>query len=102
MFSPLTMNNMTKIVFKMINQLSERLSHQDIELKINDDAANWLAEQGYDPVYGARPLQRFITKQLETPLARAIIGGKVYPNSTVTVELDNDALKFNSQPIEAE
>ena len=99
MFSPLTMNNMTKIVFKMINQLSERLENQEIELKITEEAANWLAEQGYDPVYGARPLQRFITKQLETPLARAIIAGKVFPNSIVTVELGNDELEFKNEPI---
>ncbi|MBG9982295.1 ATP-dependent chaperone ClpB [Aerococcaceae bacterium DSM 111020] len=97
MFSPLSMNNMTKIVYKMIQQLSSRLEEQEIDLRITEEAANWLAEQGYDPIYGARPLQRFITKQLETPLARAIIGGQVMPQSIVTVELKDDALVFDSQ-----
>ncbi len=100
MFSPLTLNNMTKIVFKMIQQLSGRLEEQEIDLRITEEAANWLAEQGYDPVYGARPLQRFITKQLETPLARAIISGKVMPQSIVTVELEDDQLEFETELID--
>lgn len=100
LFSPLTLNDMTRIVFKMINQLSARLSTQQIDLKITEEAANWLANNGYDPLYGARPLQRFITKELENPLAKAIIAGKVMPESVVVVELESDHLVFETKPIE--
>ncbi|WP_240430615.1 ATP-dependent chaperone ClpB [Suicoccus acidiformans] len=100
MFSPLSMNMMTRIVYKFINQLSARLeAQQGIDLRISEEAASWLAEMGYDPVYGARPLQRFITKQVETPLAKQIIAGDIMPNSIVSISLQNDAIAFDSEPI---
>lgn len=100
MFSPLSMNMMTRIVYKFINQLSARLeAQQGIDLRISEEAASWLAEMGYDPVYGARPLQRFITKQVETPLAKQIIAGEIMPNSIVSISLQNDAIAFDSEPI---
>ena len=95
MFSPLSLTNMSKIVYKMINELKNRLAKQEISLNLSEEAANWLAENGYDPVYGARPLQRFITKQLENPLAREIIAGHVMPQSSVKVDLDGDHLSFS-------
>ena len=95
MFSPLSLTNMSKIVYKMINDLKNRLAKQEISLNLSEEAANWLAENGYDPVYGARPLQRFITKQLENPLAREIIAGHVMPQSSVKVDLDGDHLSFS-------
>ena len=73
MFSPLSLNAIGKIVDKFIAQLSNRLEEQEISLTISDSARQWLAQKGYDPAYGARPLQRFITNQVETPLAREII-----------------------------
>lgn len=92
-FSPLTFDAIEKIVDKFIGQLSARLSSQEIELKINDDARKWIAKEGYDPAYGARPLQRFITTHVETPLAKEIIAGKVMPHSVVTIGLGaNDNL----------
>lgn len=100
MFTPLTMNDMTKIVFKMLDQLIDRLEDQDIELRLSEEAAHWLAENGYDPIFGARPLMRFITRELETPLAKALISGEIYPNSIVTVELEDDHLTFDAERIE--
>ncbi|MGX7107467.1 ATP-dependent chaperone ClpB [Hutsoniella sourekii] len=102
LFSPLNLDVMTKIVFKFINQLEARLEHQEINLEITEEAAHWLAEMGYDPVYGARPLQRFITKQLETPLAKEIIAGHIMPNSVVKVSLEDDQLKFEMEEQETE
>lgn len=67
MFSPLSLNAIGKIVDKFIAQLSNRLEEQEISLTISDSARQWLAQKGYDPAYGARPLQRFITNQVETP-----------------------------------
>lgn len=102
-FSPLTFDAIEKIVDKFIGQLSARLSSQEIELKINDDARKWIAKEGYDPAYGARPLQRFITTHVETPLAKEIIAGKVMPHSVVTIGLGaNDNLVFKSEDDQAE
>lgn len=102
-FSPLTFDAIEKIVDKFIGQLSARLSSQEIELKINDDARKWIAKEGYDPAYGARPLQRFITTHVETPLAKKIIAGKVMPHSVVTIGLGaNDNLVFKAEDDQAE
>ena len=102
-FSPLTFDAIEKIVDKFIGQLSARLSSQEIELKINDDARKWIAKEGYDPAYGARPLQRFITTHVETPLAKEIIAGKVMPHSVVTIGLGaNDNLVFKAEDDQAE
>lgn len=86
-FSPLTLMAIEKIVDKFIRQLSDRLRSQEIELEINNDAREWIAKKGYDPAYGARPLQRFITVHVETPLAKEIIAGKIMPHSIVTIGL---------------
>lgn len=97
-FSPLTFDAIEKIVDKFIGQLSARLSSQEIELKINDDARKWIAKEGYDPAYGARPLQRFITTHVKTPLAKEIIAGKVMPHSVVTIDLGaKDNLIFKTE-----
>ncbi|KRM52291.1 chaperone protein ClpB [Ligilactobacillus araffinosus DSM 20653] len=97
-FSPLTFDAIEKIVDKFIGQLSARLSSQEIELKINDNARKWIAKEGYDPAYGARPLQRFITTHVETPLAKEIIAGKVMPHSVVTIDLGaKDNLVFKAE-----
>ncbi|OAP97405.1 ATP-dependent chaperone ClpB [Ligilactobacillus aviarius] len=102
-FSPLTFDAIEKIVDKFIGQLSARLSSQEIELKINDDARKWIAKEGYDPAYGARPLQRFITTHVETPLAKEIIACKVMPHSVVTIGLGaNDNLVFKAEDDQAE
>ena len=102
-FSPLTFDAIEKIVDKFIGQLSARLSSQEIELKINDDARKWIAKEGYDPAYGARPLQRFITTHVETPLAKEIIAGKVMPHSVVTIGLGaTDNLVFKAEDDQAE
>ncbi|MFT8393419.1 MAG: ATP-dependent chaperone ClpB [Liquorilactobacillus ghanensis] len=98
MFTPLNLAAIEKIVDKFIQQLSHRLEAQEIQLQISSSARKHLAQQGYDPVYGARPLQRYITEYVETPLAKQIIGGKVMPHSTVTVDLgQQDNLVFTAE-----
>ncbi len=74
--------------------MSKRTIEQSIKININDDAINWIAQKGYQPQYGARPLQRFITRYVETPLAKLIIAGKVKPNSEVQISLKDDKLVF--------
>lgn len=96
LFKPLTRENMRGIADKMLAQLRQRLAYQDITLEMTSEALVWLADNGYDPVYGARPLMRFITREIETPLAKAIIAGEVFPDSTVYVNLVDDKLEFKS------
>lgn len=100
MFSPLSLNAIGKIVDKFIAQLSNRLEEQEISLTISDSARQWLAQKGYDPAYGARPLQRFITNQVETPLAREIISGEILPHSKVEIDLKDENLVLNKTVIE--
>lgn len=100
MFSPLSLSAIGKIVDKFIAQLSNRLEEQEISLTISDSARQWLAQKGYDPAYGARPLQRFITNQVETPLAREIISGEILPHSKVEIDLKDENLVFNKTVIE--
>ncbi|WP_278745799.1 ATP-dependent chaperone ClpB [Ligilactobacillus agilis] len=90
MFTPLGLNAIEEIVEKFITQLSKRLANQDISLEISDPAKLWIAKTGYDPAYGARPLERFIINHVETPLAKEIIAGKVMPHSKVTITLGQD------------
>ncbi|NKZ28556.1 ATP-dependent Clp protease ATP-binding subunit ClpB [Facklamia miroungae] len=94
LFKPLTREDLQGVVEKFLKDLRHRLAYQEIELKLSPEAINWLADKGYDPIYGARPLLRFITKELENPLAKAIIAGEIMPHSTVTVDLANDHLTF--------
>ncbi|WP_086348039.1 ATP-dependent chaperone ClpB [Candidatus Enterococcus clewellii] len=100
LFTPLSLDNVKGIIMKMTAQLSKRLEHQEIELVISDDAKNWIAQQAYDPAYGARPLKRFLTKEVETPLAKEIVSGRVMPKTKVTVTLLNDQLVFENEAIE--
>ncbi|MBO0466750.1 ATP-dependent chaperone ClpB [Enterococcus plantarum] len=100
LFTPLSLENVKGIIGKMTAQLARRLEHQEIELVISDEAKTWIAESGYDPAYGARPLKRFITKEVETPLAKEIVSGKVLPKTKVTISLLGEQLVFKNEPIE--
>ncbi|KRM72581.1 ATP-dependent chaperone ClpB [Lacticaseibacillus brantae] len=97
MFNPLTLADVEKIVVKDLEQLSNRLAQQDITLSVSPAAEEWLADQGYDPAYGARPLQRLITSAVETPLAKKLIGGEILPQSTVTVGVEGSTLTFTGK-----
>ena len=100
LFAPLTIEVVKKIILKLTNDLAERLEDQEIELSISEEAQRWIAENAYDPIYGARPLKRYLTKAIETPLAKEIIAGKVLPKSKVTITLEQDHLAFAHQPLD--
>lgn len=102
LFTPLSLADVKQIIDKMIEQLAKRLEKQEIFLDISLDAKTWIAEKGYDPIYGARPLRRFITKEIETPLAKEIISGSVLPKTKVTIALLNNQLVFQNVPIKEE
>lgn len=100
LFTPLSLNNVTEIIGKLTEQLEKRLEHQEISLEISKETQAWIAENAYDPIYGARPLKRFITKEVETPLAKEIISGRVVPKSKVTIQLLDNQLVFETELIE--
>ena len=88
-FNPLTKDIIGKIVLKFINNLEARLSKLQIQLTLTDKAIDAIVNQGFDPIYGARPIKRFIQKEIETPLSRKIIAGEIETNSKVTIDFDN-------------
>jgi ATP-dependent Clp protease ATP-binding subunit ClpB len=92
LFKPLTLEEITKIVDLLIVDLNRRLADRRVTVKLDAKAKEWAAEKGYDPVFGARPLKRFLQRQIETTLARALIAGEVAENSTVTFKVKGDAL----------
>ncbi|MBR0184518.1 MAG: AAA family ATPase, partial [Synergistaceae bacterium] len=94
-FKPLSMDEVKEIVKILISHLQERLADRQIELKFSDDALKFIAEAGYDPVYGARPLKRYITHNVETKLARAMIGGGVKEKTLVNVDVKAGNLVFS-------
>ena len=102
LFTPLSLEDVKGIVDKMVQQLSTRLNHQEIELSISDEAKTYIAQNAYEPSFGARPLKRYITKEIETPLAKEIIAGKVMPKSKVTVTLQNNQLSFETESLTEE
>lgn len=97
MFNPLTLADVEKIVVKDLEQLADRMSDQEISLTVSPAAQEWLADKGYDPAYGARPLQRLITTAVETPLAKKLIAGEILPHSQVTINVADGQLTFEQQ-----
>jgi ATP-dependent Clp protease ATP-binding subunit ClpB len=94
LFKPLTLQNIKEIVVKLMKELQARLSEQQIKLSINDEAKEYIAENGFDPVYGARPLKRFIQRNLETKIARSIIAGEIRESQQVTIIVQNNDISF--------
>ena len=95
LFKPLTLEEVKKIVGLLAKDLERRLKDRDIRLEIGDAAKEFVAKTGYDPVYGARPLKRFLQRELETRIGRALIGGGVQDGSTVKVDLQGDELSVS-------
>ena len=89
-FSPLSKEVMRQIVDLNLEEIQNRLTEQKIKLSVSDAARNWLAEKGYDPAFGARPLRRALQKHLESPLSLDILGGKFVSGDTVIVEVDDE------------
>ena len=95
LFKPLSEDEVKSIVKILLGHLSERLADRQIELKFSDEAIKFIAEAGYDPVYGARPLKRYITHTVETKLARAMIAGGIRDKSVVNVDVKSGELIFS-------
>jgi ATP-dependent Clp protease ATP-binding subunit ClpB len=91
-FDRITREQMTSIVDIQMRRLLKRLATRKIRLELDDSARQWLADEGYDPVYGARPLKRVIQKALQDPLAEALLSGEILDGSTVPVTAGPDGL----------
>ncbi len=91
-YKPLTQNEIGKILDLLIVDLNKRLENQEISIELTKSAKEYLIKNGYDPVYGARPLKRFVQKKLETLIAREIIKQTILPKQKVTIDCKNDDL----------
>ena len=92
LFKPLTLEEITQIVDLLMADLNKRLADRRITVRLDPKAKEWAAERGYDPVFGARPLKRFLQRQLETKLARAMVTGEVAPGKDVVFKVHDNEL----------
>ena len=95
-FHPLGRDHIRKIVDIQLGYLHDRLAERDMRIHLSDAARDKLADAGFDPVYGARPLKRAIQQQVENPLAQEILSGKFKPGDTIEVEVEEDRLEFQN------
>ncbi len=92
LFKPLTLEEITSIVDLLLADLNQRLVDRRVTVALDPKAKEWVAEKGYDPVFGARPLKRFLQRTLETRLARALLGGEVAEGAALTFTVESDGL----------
>ncbi|MDA7435802.1 ATP-dependent chaperone ClpB [Synechococcus sp. AH-601-C19] len=94
-FHSLRRDELRQIIGLQVERLRQRLSERKLDLNISEEATDWLANAGYDPVYGARPLKRAIQRELETPIAKAILSGRYEEGSTAQVDVEEEQLSIN-------
>jgi ATP-dependent Clp protease ATP-binding subunit ClpB len=92
LFKPLPLNEIERIVDLALRELSERLAERRITLRVTDGARRFIADEGFDPAYGARPLGRFIAREVETRVGRALLKGDVSEGGEIAVDVDNGEL----------
>ena len=95
MFDALTAEQLAAIVGFNLRTLEARLAEKRLTIEVSEDARQWLAERGYDPVYGARPLRRLMQREIDDRLARELLAGTVHDGDTVRVDLDGDQLRVS-------
>ena len=98
LFKPLTLEEITIIVDLLMADLNKRLADRRVTVKLDRKAKEWAAEKGYDPVFGARPLKRFLQRNLETKLARALLAGDVAEGADLTFTVRSGELSFEAHP----
>ena len=86
MFKPLTKDNINGIVSILMKELNERLADKEIKVELSDNAIDFIVDEAYDPTFGARPLKRYIQKNVETLMAKQILGDKVKTGDTVIID----------------
>ena len=95
-FHPLTQEQIVEIVELMVADVKRRLEDREITFELSPEAELWLANEGFDPVYGARPLRRAVQRQLENPLARMVLSGEIVPGDNVLVDAGPDGLAISN------
>ncbi|MCI5797866.1 ATP-dependent chaperone ClpB [bacterium] len=95
MFHALKLEDIERILKIQMGRFSERLAGLGVKVEMTDAASKHLAKEGYDPLYGARPLKRVIVKEIETPVSKLIVGGKLVEGSTLKIDVENESLKFS-------
>jgi len=93
-FQRLTKEDMRRIVGLQMNEISQRMREQGVEVQLSDAAGDWLAEKGFDPIFGARPLRRALQRLVESPLSKKLIRREFSPGDVLQVELENGELTF--------
>ncbi|WP_309381004.1 ATP-dependent chaperone ClpB [Cerasicoccus frondis] len=94
LFKPLKLEEITRIVDLLVADLNKRLEDRRVTVTLDDKAREWVAERGYDPVYGARPLKRFLQKRVETQLARSLIAGDIGEGDQVSFTIEDNELQM--------
>jgi ATP-dependent Clp protease ATP-binding subunit ClpB len=97
LFKPLTSEEIEQIVVLQVDNLRRRMSERRIELILTPEARRLIAENGYDPAFGARPLRRYIQRHIETPIARALLAGEVLDGARVTLATGPAGLELHSE-----
>lgn len=97
LFKPLLLEEIEKIVDLLLKHIQNRLEDRKIELELTSEAKEFIAREAYDPVYGARPLRRYLQQKIETPLAKEIVSGRLMDGQKVVVDLENNELRINTQ-----
>ena len=92
MFKPFTNDNIGNIIDLLVTDLNKRLADKELTLKITDEAKNYIMDHGYDPIYGARPLKRYIQKNVDTLVAKLILAGNVGAQDVITIDVKDDQL----------
>ena len=92
MFKPLTKSNIGGIVDLILEELNKRLEDRQLKIELTPSAKQFVIDQGYDPVYGARPLRRYIQKNVETMAAKIILAGDINEGATITIDSDGNKL----------
>lgn len=92
LFKPLTVGEIERIVDLLTEALQARLADRDVKLELSEAARAFVAREGYDPVYGARPLRRYLQRELETRIGRALVAGQVYDGATIRIDITDGAL----------
>jgi ATP-dependent Clp protease ATP-binding subunit ClpB len=97
MFTPLTKDEIKEIVRLQFGRIAARLRENEIEASLSDDAIQWIADKGYDPQFGARPIKRLLEKNIVSELSKAILDGSVTKETSILIDCKKDTLVFKNQ-----
>ncbi len=97
LFTPLTLEHIKRIVSLMTSDLAKRLEERGLQLVLSDEALEYIADAGFDPIYGARPLKRFLQHALETKIGRALISGDAVEGAVIHAEVKDGELMVRTE-----